>query len=247
MRAPRSTMLGGLACLCVLASACGSGESEPDEFPIRFIASAGGAPLAGARFGTAGTELGVTDEAGHLDVVLTGQEGDVVPTRVACPEGYREPEALPPLTLHHLRRLDERARSRRLRIRVECRPEQRTAMLLVRALSSRALGLADLPVLVDGLELARTDADGLAHIELHYPPHTSFEVVVGTDHLPSLLPQNPRRRFTVPDADEVFTLDQELVEATHERVGRSHRSGGRSGPRLPQKLVAGQNAPTDGP
>jgi hypothetical protein len=234
-----------LTCLSVLAVGCGSDASTPEEFPIRFIATTGGAPLAGARFGAGGVDLGVTDEAGHLDVVLSGTEGDVVPTRVACPSGYREPDALPPLTLHHMRRLDERSQSRRLRLRVECRPEQRTAMLLVRAHSARAEALFDLPVLVDGLEVARTDADGLAHVELRYPPHTSFEVALGTDHLPSLLPRNPSRRLTMPDAEEVFAIDQELVEATPERVGRARRHGGRSGPRLPQKLVAGQNAPTD--
>jgi len=228
-----------LAVVVGLAALGGGCEEEPaaTSFPVRFRALADGVPVEGARIGAGGAELGVTGPDGRLDVTLAGSEGRVVPVTADCPDGYRDPREPPRLTLQRLRQLDERDRLRRVRIDVECRPEERTAMLLV-----RAGGLEAIPVLVDGREVARTDAHGLAHVALTSPPHERFDVVLRTDHLEDVLPRNPPHTVTVPDRDEVFVIDQRFTRLEPDRPRRPGHRGPR-GPRLPQKIVAGHNPP----
>lgn len=203
-------MRRALAVLAAWAAACGA--PEPARFPVRFVAQSDGTAIEGVRIAVGGAEIGRTDQRGVLDVALIGKEGDTVRLSAVCPEGYRVGGELPPLVLRRLTPLGASGRTERVRIAVPCRPEERTVMLLV-----RADGEEDLPILIDGREVARTDEHGLAHVQLAYAPHTSFEVVLRTDDRPELSPHNPPHVFTVPDDDRVFVVDQRFVRPEAER------------------------------
>lgn len=188
----------------MLSSACGA--PEPGRFPVRFVAGSGEAAVEDVSIAVGSSVLGRTDARGVLDVSLVGREGQTLALSASCPEGYRAGGAIPPLVLRQLRTVDAHRRAERLHIAVPCLPEARTAMLVV-----RADGEAELPVIVDGREVARTDASGLAHVELTYAPYTTFEVVLRTDDRPELSPRNPARELTVPDAERIFVVDQRFV------------------------------------
>ena len=64
-----------------------------------------GEPLAGTKLLHAATTLGVTDADGLVAVRATGNEGERLELEVACPSGYRSPDA--PLSVT-LRRAAER-------------------------------------------------------------------------------------------------------------------------------------------
>lgn len=235
--------LVALLALAFAAAGCGEEGAATEAFPVRFDAVADGDPLAGVRVSLrGGGELGVTDARGRLEVLLHGAEGQSVPIDAECPTGYRGPTQPPQLVLQRLQQLERRDQLRQVRIDLECRPQERTAMLLIRA-TGLADDLADIPVLVDGAEMARTDEFGLAHIPLTSPPDTAFEVVLRTEHLENVQPRNPPHTVTMLDQDEVFVIHQPFQRLTTKRRIRPRRV--RRGPQLPQKIVAGQNPPIE--
>ena len=210
--------------------ACGEPEG-PERFPFRFEARSDGVPVEGASILVGGTAVGATDASGTLDVTLEGTAGRTLSLAVDCPEAHRDPSDLRGITLQHLRRIDESDVARRARVRVECPPRTREAMLLV-----RTPGHPGVPVVIDGVERARTDEDGLAHVALSLEPQVSVLVMLRTDHLPELLPRNPQRAFAMPDHEELFVFDQELTTAR--ATGRRRRRGRRpdAGSSLPERI-----------
>lgn len=219
-----------VAMAALVTMACG--EPEPvEQFPFRFEARSDGAPVEDATIRIGGTAVGSTDASGVLDVTLEGRSGRTLPLLVDCPSAHRNPGDLRPITLQHLRRLDEPDVIQRVRVRVECPPRTRAAIVLV-----RTPGHAGVPVLVDGTERARTDADGLAHIALRLEPHTTIEVALRTDHLADLLPRNPSRVYLVPDHDELFVFDQELTPTHTTRRRRRRRRVIETGSDLPERI-----------
>ncbi|MCC6876944.1 MAG: hypothetical protein IT378_21745, partial [Sandaracinaceae bacterium] len=98
--------------------------------------------------------------------------------------------------------VDDPQAKRPLVIRLGCRPSTREVVVLVRT------WVPDIAVRVDGRELARTDADGLAHVPLRARARSQIEVVLGTEHRPELTPSNPTRVFSVGDASDLFVHDQ---------------------------------------
>lgn len=217
-----------LVVACALALvACGPTDRRA-EFPFRVVVTSDGRPLSDVRISSDGTELGPTNESGLLDLTVIGMEGATVPIEARCPSDLGDPEAAP-LTLQRVRGIDPRAGSRRVRIALECRPLMRNGVLLV-----RSGGREGIPVHVDGRELARTDAHGLAHVELRYAPHSRIEVTLRTDDYPELSPRSPTTVLVAPDASDVLVVDQTFTqpptEAPRVRVRRPRE------PRLPIRV-----------
>ncbi len=201
----------------VSAAACRSAPRT--EFPVTFTAVAD-EPLAGVEVRLqSGKPLGTTGADGVLRVVLAAREGTKVPFRVQCPEGYRPPREMPVLTLRQLTGADPRASGPSLDVSIQCPPAERVAALVVRA------NQPDLPVLAEGREVARTDRDGIAHALVSLPPNSTFRVVIDTSSNARLRPQNPATTLTLPDADEIFTIDQALVEEGPGREALQPRAG----------------------
>lgn len=128
---------------------------------------------------------------------LTGNEGDVVTLHVSCPKGYQEPPQ--PLAVV-LRRF---VSSKRVpEYDVECRSLFRSAMVAVRAKNG-----AQIPIRHLGQEVAKTDAQGAAHVLLETRPQDTIEIVLDTSEHPGLRPRNPSERFRVGDRDAWFVMD----------------------------------------
>lgn len=224
---------------------CGEPEVGP-PYPIVFNAvSDPGVPLAGVALTAADSALGVTDADGRLAVELSGAEGASVPVLATCPAGHRGPTATGPLVLRRTMDLATGAPSV-LQVTVTCPPEVRHGVVLLRAGGE---GIREgIPVLIDGVEMARTDRSGVAHVALDRAPGTTVSVVLATSTvLPDVTPRDPAMGFTFPDSDEIFVFDRPL-EAPPSAPAVRHGSGGRrnpppatTGPRRPCNLTTGAN------
>jgi hypothetical protein len=204
--------------LALFACTVGAGcrRKEAAIYPVTFRAFEDGrTPLEGVELFANGQTVGTTAGDGVLKVDLTGPEGALVKVTARCPKGYRSPERLPSLTLRKLLSLDQAVASRGIQVSVECRPELRASAVVIRT-NNRA----DVPIIVDGRERARTDTSGAALIVTKQPPGSTFRVKLDTSTLASLKPQSPELTFTVPDSDEVFVFDQDFSEDAAERPKR---------------------------
>lgn len=217
--------------LCLLAGtfACDGEERGPTQLSVQFVSQADGRPIAGVHVLADSRPIGATGEDGRLSVTLRGPEGAVIDLAARCPEGYRSPEDLPELLLRPIADV-EGDESRSVRIDLECAPERRDGVVVVRAAER-----AGIPVLLDGREIARTDGHGIAHFAVRMAPHTTFKVQLATAHLPRLRPQEPSRTFTVPDSEEIFVFDQQFEEERPPRR-RRRRPPRREPVRLPMRL-----------
>jgi hypothetical protein len=188
----------------VLAALCACEEERPPPtFRVTFTARADDAPLAGVRVIANGRGLGETNERGVLRVDIAGREGQAVAVNAQCPDGHRQPERLPLLTLRAFRGLDPAAQERGIEMSIACPPTERTAAVVIRAGNQ-----AGLPVTMSGREVARTDDNGVAHVVFQMQPNTTFRLQLDTTGREDLQPQSPGATFTVADADDIFLFDQ---------------------------------------
>lgn len=204
----------------VALAACGD-PPPPPRFPVTFTAVADpGEGLAGVQLTANGAPIGTTGADGRLHVDLTGPEGSPVQIGATCPEGHRPPTTLPLITLRHVISLDPTTAALGLQVSVACPPAQRHGVVVVRAGGDQSH--PNVPVLIDGREVARTDASGVAHVALDMQPGQSFQVLLATADFPNLRPQSPRQSFTFPDGDDLFVFDQQFAveEPPRARVRR---------------------------
>ncbi len=198
----------GRAALVAAALATASCHPPPRLHRFDVLVSAltdDGAPVAGTEVDVNGRKLGVTRDGGGLAITLAAFDGKVVRLHAECPKGYRTRSSDTQLTLRHFASGDPRGQSR-LHVAVECRALVRRAAVLVRGQRP------NLPVLKRGVEIARTDAHGLAHVMVTTPPHAHFQLTLDTSQLPRLRPRNPSATFVMDDSDRVFVFDQTFDE-----------------------------------
>ena len=222
-----------------LAAAACAAEPQRTKFSVTFTVNPA-EPLAGVAVSLdGGKTLGTTGKDGALRVTRRGREGTTVPFRVKCPDGYRQPAAMPILTLRRFKGLDPAAAG--IKVNIECPPAERLAALVLKA------GRSDLPVLAQGREVARTDADGVAHALMSMPPNSTFRVVIDTSQQPDLRPQSPATTLTVADADEIFLIDQQFQQESPPKPAppakkkvtkkvKKKKPPPVKGPNLPEKL-----------
>jgi hypothetical protein len=161
-------------------------------------------PLAAVGILQGAKELGRTADNGSVRVSLAGRSGDTITLSVACPEGYASGDKPLSVTLRTL--LDA---STVPQYRAQCEPLVRSLVVAV-----RAKGGANLAVKHLGREIARTDADGVAHALLKIPPAEQVTVVLdtsGAEH-ERLRPKSPEFSMTMPARDEVAVFDQTFSE-----------------------------------
>jgi hypothetical protein len=193
-----------------------------------------GQPMAGVSLKINDDVVGRTDERGELHATLSGRDGAMFRVEGTCPEGYNSPTQLPPIVLGRFASLTKKDGD--MELAVLCERQRRTAAILVRTRVERrkitvpfrsrskthnvAEGfgpLGGVPVLVNGRERAKTDASGLAHIELESTPGTHIEVVLqtGSPELAMVKPRSPAQGLTLRSHDDIYTVDQTF---TAERV-----------------------------
>ena len=204
----------GAAMLAALGG-CGE-EPPPPRFPVTFTAEADpGDRLAGVGISANGAPIGATGADGTLRVDLTGPEGSPVQIGATCPDGHRQPTSLPMITLRRVVSLDPATAALGLQVSISCPPTQRHGVVVVRAGGDSPQ--PNLPVMIDGREVARTDSSGVAHVALDMQPGQSFGVLLATNDFPNLRPQSPRMSFVFPDQDELFVFDQRFEVEQPER------------------------------
>jgi hypothetical protein len=107
-----------------------------------------------------------------------------------------------------------------MEISVRCPPLLRLAVIVVRADNGAGLAVA-----LNDQITAQTNASGVAHLSTSVPPGTELRVRLDTSTHPSLVPRNPVRVFTMPDAHEAFVFEQsfELAKGPPRRRKRPPR------------------------
>ena len=201
MRIRRITARIGL--LCALPLAAAGGCSPPKRQVLQVVVRAEsdpGAALPQVAFVYAGSEVGRSDAAGMVRLSLSGPIGQEVALQTRCPEGFRAPES----SLRVALRSSEPA-ARLPEYRVRCRPQRRSLVVSLRAPNGGGLAVRYL-----GKQIARTDAQGIAHTLLRLPPGERVKLWLDTS-APAhrgLRPQNPVLQFSVPDHDQVVSLQQ---------------------------------------
>lgn len=215
------------------ALACG-GAPEPAEQRFETtlrVVSDEGHSLAGARFSLGQQVLGTTGSAGTLTVRVRGSEGQALRLALDCPEGYSPPPALPPLRLTRTRQLDGRG-SQALSFEAACTRRTRNVALVVHATNGVAL-----PVLVNGAEQAKTDADGNAHVLLVFDrDQRSVTVELDTTARPELRPAKPERVFELAGHDAVLLFEPSFTSTPAKRAARPARAAGPPARHVPYRI-----------
>lgn len=233
----RVTATTTLLAFGLLAGACSEEAPPPPRYPFTFTATSDGDPLEDVTVTVNDSPVGSTNAEGQLVRDLTGPEGAPVSVNAQCPEGHRSPDQAQVHTLRRVVSLDPAAQARGIQVSFDCPPEHREAVVIVRTHDQ-----TDLPVYVDGREVARTDESGIAHV--HMPsmaPQTSFQVRLATAAVNDRLrPSEPTQTFTVPDHDQVFVFDQRFEEERPRRRRRRRRRREPPPVRLPIRIGGGR-------
>jgi len=206
-----------LLLLCLLTGCANIGrEPKPTRYEfVVHVESDPSHPLAGARLLHGGRELGVSANDGHITVRATGSEGERIELEVACPTGFRSPEAALRVTLRHAVGTSERPE-----YFTACPPLTRKLVVAARLEHG-----ANLPIRYLGRELARSDSDGVAHLLVEGETDKTVELTVDTSEQPQLRPKNPTARFRIGNRDDIVVLAQ-TFQSSKKPVAHRHRPSG---------------------
>lgn len=208
-----------LALVLVVAASTSCAGSPPAKrsFAVIFVVESDpGVWLGKAKVFIDGKSIGVSDSQGRLRATVYGQAHEQVRVEHECPVGHKAPSEPKVLKLRQLEDTDASG-SLSLEITLRCRPEQRLAVFVVRAKNGSGL-----PVLLDGENVAHTNGSGVAHLSTWGAPGTEYVIELDTTERPRLLPQFPTHLFALPDAGEIFMVDQSF-NLKKERQRRRHR------------------------
>lgn len=201
------------------AAALASCEGPPTAvrpFAVAFVVESDpGVRLHRTRVFVDGDPAGESDSNGVVQTKIYGAPGQRLTIKHDCPDGYEAPFEPKILRLRKIDSID-RSDPPAMEITLRCQPMSRLAAFIVRAKNGR-----DLPVLLDGKRVARTNGSGVAHFSVRGTPRTQYIVELDTRQHPRLLPHSPTHLFTLPDGDEIFVVDQSFdVETEPRRRGR---------------------------
>jgi len=200
-----------------LLASCERTPEASRAFNVIFtVESDPGLRLRQARVFVDGESVGETDSDGRLQTMVYGRAGRQLRIEHDCPESHATPSEAKLLRLQSFANINAPG-PRGLEITLRCRPMKRRAAFVVRAKNG-----AGLPVLLDGTMVARTNSSGVAHFSVLGAPGTEYIVELDTRERPRLRPQQPAHLRTLPDADEIFLLDQPF-EVGNQARGRGHR------------------------
>jgi hypothetical protein len=214
----RMSMISGS--LVVLGAAmfmsCQDAATDVSSSTVLFsVESDPGVGVVGASVLIDGMGVGVSDEHGMLTVVVKRRLGQRLIVEHVCPDGYRNAPAPKPLTLRRFQAVTSDTLP--IEITLQCRPEKRIAVFVIRSNSGPGL-----PVLLDGKAVSLTNFAGVAHFSVLGEPGTEYLVKLDTSGRPRLTPQFPSHQLLLPDAHEIFVVNQ-LFDFKEERRGRLPR------------------------
>jgi len=206
------TIVLGIAALM----SCEGPASSLRSFGLVFVVESDpGVRLGGADVFVNGAPIGKSDSNGLLQTSIGPQSGLRLRIEHDCPVGYEDPREPKILALRKFEGLDASG-PLAMEITLRCRPEKRLAAFVVRAKNG-----PDLPVILDGKRVALTNRSGVAHFSAWGAAGTEYVVELDTREHPRMVPRLPTHLFTLPDADEIFFVNQSFdVEKEPKRRGR---------------------------
>ena len=216
--------LFGFTFLAVVLIGCSMSDGDAKNHPFAIdvdVVTEPGHGIAGVELVARGEKVAVTDDKGHAQLLLGGSEGDSVAIAVRCPAGFESPNETIAISL---RRFSTGSAAPSFSAR--CAPLVRTVVVGIRAENGN-----NLPVMVLGKEVGRTDAAGAAHIVLEVKPNEQVSVALDTksrgDAAPKLRPENPTMTFVAKEHGDFVVLEQkfDIEKAPPHPKGRAPRSG----------------------
>ena len=200
----------------VLASCKGPVRSTRLVAVSFVVESDPGVRLPRARVTVDGDPAGESDSNGIVQTKIRAVPGQRLMIQHQCPAGHAAPSEHRVLRLRRFEGLDG-FEPPPMEITLRCVPTERIAAFVIKAENG-----PDLPVLLNGESVARTNGSGIAHFSTRHAAGTDFKVVLDTRDHPHLLPQLPTRLFTLTDAEEIFVFE-ESFEVRNEPRRRTHR------------------------
>jgi hypothetical protein len=210
------------ASLVLVLYGCATAPRAEVESVLVRVEAAPNVPVSGAEVRIPGRPGARTDTQGLARVDLEGRQGDAFSVDVVCPDGFLSPK---PIDVS-LVALAEQAKVPEYRAR--CVSLTRSVVIAVRAEKG-----PNLPVMVLGREVARTDASGAATVHLDVRPHEPTTVSISTREARALLPQNPSMSFVATDNDDFLLFDVDFTTPAKDKpkpVANRARKAAPSGP-----------------
>ncbi|MCB9666553.1 MAG: hypothetical protein H6715_00300 [Myxococcales bacterium] len=188
--------------VCCLLCGC---SSQPEQYTYALalsVKAADAVPLSEVPIYLNDAWRGKTDKNGELQIKVRAEMNQTVMAKAECPRGYRAAEGPITIRLRQFQNLSAGNKNTGLVYGFTCEPEKVSSAVVV---STNAPGL---PLLVQGREVGRTNADGVAHLVLESAPSTEFTLLIDTRGQPQLRPQYPTRTFDVGPIDDYYVLVQ---------------------------------------
>lgn len=187
------------ALIAIAWSACAEVSAGDVSYAVNVrVTSDPDVGVAGVALRSDQTQLGVTREDGRAYVQLSGREGDRVAIAARCPDTHTAPEPAAVVLRSYIDRDTPE-------LEIRCAPRRRKLAVVVAAKNGPSL-----PLVHHGMELARTDAQGVAHFVLESTPGDAFDVTLDTSSRTDLKPRNPYARFVIGTRDAAQLFDPEL-------------------------------------
>lgn len=200
-------------------ASCSDNRSVTRPFSILFIVvSDPGLPLQGVNVFVDGKSIGKTDANGAVHGEVLAVPGTSLRIAQQCPEDHRATEDSKSMRVRHFESVDESAPSA-IQVTLRCKPLRRLAVFIVTARNG-----PNLPVLIDGHAAGRTNELGVAQISRWGVPGTEYALEIDTSANPRLLPRSPVHAFTLPDAHEIFVVNESFQLQEPRRTRRKGRA-----------------------
>ncbi|TXD38968.1 hypothetical protein FRC98_00780 [Lujinxingia vulgaris] len=246
--------LGALAMLTLLSLALSACESEPQappppppdfEFPIDIqVTGPEDAPIGAAAVELDGQIVGFTDADGIFKATLVEKPGTEVSLKVIAPEGFRVAENGELVDqLRVTETIGGQLSSLPLTLKPKVISMRHTYMGWVQANCDDRIkegACNNLPIHLDGEEVARTDDRGVAQFAFEGVPGRTAEVTIrtpafepGVDGSPYFEPARPAYELALGYDETIFRIQQDFTDPTVKKAPRrsTRRSTTRRTPR----------------
>jgi hypothetical protein len=203
--------------MLALLSACQSSPAALVPLGLEVaVQSDHGVRLSGVDVLIDGEVAGKTSKGGVLATVVWSRPGLSHRVEPECPSPKFE-SAVP--TVLRFRSYSPDATQAPLELSLTCRPAERLAAFLVKAINGSGL-----PVLLNGEVVATTNEDGIAHFSASGRPGSEYLVQIDASEVPRLLPRTLSQAFVLPDSHELFVIEHSFELRPAAAQTRARRS-----------------------
>ncbi len=224
---PHLVMVLLLASCLVWASACGDEQQQPQqvpeyEFPIEVSTlTIDESPVAGVPVRIDGSVVGFTDAEGVFKGTLLERPGEEIELSIDEMEGYYvdSEDTRESTTLKITRSLEGNYRGLPVTLRAELQSTVLEYLTWVQLNCDNNLDdehCENVPILLDGEEMARTDSTGFAHFVFEGNPgeEHEFRVDMSDSGSVTIEPSSPRYEIELERNGMVFHINEEFTDPT---------------------------------